>query len=378
MEDFMAIKAYVDENGKTLYEVSVSARSKVIPTIRKQKRKKGLLTKAQAKTQEKRLLKTCLEEIAKLDGEGLHWGQIVHKWYEYKKVDKFEPIGSSTLTDYLAAMKTWTHEQWNRPAKQFNRGDVKRIIAKLEEEGKSKSFQSKLKGTINRIFQWGLEERLIKGVYQSPTFGITVKRKEERTPTILNKKEILILLHQAKIQGSPWYPIWAFALLTGCRNGELFALTWDDINLTEDTIRISKSYNKRQRVTKSTKGGYWRNVPINSELRGLILQLMNSQKGEFVLPRLRSWAMGYQAKELKAFCLSIGITQIRFHDLRACFATQMLQNKVPPATVMKICGWADLDTMGRYIRLSGIEEAGATHCLSFIPNQDILSINHLA
>ena len=31
---------------------------------------------------------------------------------------------------------------------------------------------------------------------------------------------------------------------------------------------------------------------------------------------------------------------------------------------MKICGWKDLDTMARYIRLAGIDEDGATETLS--------------
>jgi integrase len=120
--------------------------------------------------------------------------------------------------------------------------------------------------------------------------------------------------------------------------------------------------------TKSTKAGYWGNVPINEDLKELLLELKISSNSEFVLPRLRDWCQGYQAKQLKAFCLGIGITPIRFHDLRACFATQLLHNKVPPATVMKICGWKDLDTMWRYIKLAGIDEVGATNSLKLLPN----------
>jgi len=35
---------------------------------------------------------------------------------------------------------------------------------------------------------------------------------------------------------------------------------------------------------------------------------------------------------------------------------------------MKVCGWKDLDTMGRYIRLAGIDELGATDSLKILPN----------
>ncbi|WP_408098004.1 site-specific integrase [Peredibacter sp. HCB2-198] len=163
------------------------------------------------------------------------------------------------------------------------------------------------------------------------------------------------------------------AVLTGCRNGELYALTWDDVDFSSNTIRVSKSYNKRRNETKSTKAGYWRNIPINSDLKTLLLTLQSSGNGrKEVLPRLREWRHGYQAKVLRGFCMNLGITSVKFHDLRACFATQLLQNQIASATVMKICGWQDLDTMARYIRLAGIDETGATDKLKFLPERQAM------
>lgn len=365
----MAIKNYKKDD-KVYYEVFVSIRSKVNPRIRKQKRKNGFESKAQALRYEKTLLQECMADVAKRDGEGFLWGEIVEMWHAFKLKDKFEPIGVETLADYLAALKSWTHSQWEKPAKHFSRADVKSVLKALDDADRSKSFQAKMKGTINRVFTWGMEESFIKDIYQSPTIGIKVNRKSERVPTILNRQEISKLMDSAKLLDSPWYPIWAMALLTGCRNGELFALTWDDIDFSSKSIRVSKSYNKRLRITKSTKAGYWRNIPINTDLKKLLLELKSTSVTEHVLPRIRDWRQGYQARALKTFCAGIGITPIRFHDLRACFATQLLQNKVAPATVMKICGWKELDTMARYIRLAGIDESGATDSLQILSDTE--------
>ena len=371
----MSIKKYIHD-GKTLYQVSVNVRSKMNAKIRKQKRKNGIESRTKAERIEKKLYEQAFFEISTIDGNGFLWCQIVEKWHEYKKTDTFEPIGEHTLADYFAALTKWTHHFWDKPAKFINRADIKNLIKNMDEDGRSKSFQSKMKGTVNRVYLWAMEEDFIKEISRPPTWGINVSRKKERTPSILNKEEIYKLLDAAKIQNSPWYPIWAVALLTGCRNGELYALTWDDIDFTTKSMRVSKSYNKRLRETKSTKAGYWRNVPINEDLRFLLLELKSHKNNQYVLPRLRDWAHGYQAKVLRQFCISIDITPIRFHDLRACFATQLLQNKVPPATVMKVCGWKDLDTMGRYIRLAGIDEEGATESLLILPQEKILLSMH--
>jgi len=157
------------------------------------------------------------------------------------------------------------------------------------------------------------------------------------------------------------------ALLSGMRNGELYALKWADIDFDNRMITVQRAYNRRFNTFKSTKAGYWRSVPISEELKYVFLELKSNLKDDFVLPRISLWKIGQQAKVLKEFCKSIGLPEIKFHTLRACFATQLIGSGVEPIKVMKICGWKDLKTMAYYLRLAGVDERGATDVLSFIP-----------
>ncbi len=95
-------------------------------------------------------------------------------------------------------------------------------------------------------------------------------------------------------------------------------------------------------------------------------------ENQFVLPRFKESRVGGQARVLRAFCKGIGIQSVKFHTLRACFATQLIKEGVAPAIVMKICGWKDLKTMQRYIRLAGLEVDGATEALKVLPAQDVM------
>ncbi len=72
---------------------------------------------------------------------------------------------------------------------------------------------------------------------------------------------------------------------------------------------------------------------------------------------------------LRNFLKSINLRPIKFHALRACFATQMLANGVPAPIVMKIGGWKKSSTMDIYLRLAGVDTKGATDCLQFVPDE---------
>lgn len=143
------------------------------------------------------------------------------------------------------------------------------------------------------------------------------------------------------------------------------ALLWTDVDWENREINLTQVLQHRDQEVKSTKAGYWRKIPISSEL--LILTEIKVEAGnrKEILPRLPRWDQGEQARILREFCAGIGLPSIKFHTLRACFATQLIRNGVPPIQIQTVR--RDLETMQRYIRLAGIEVKGATHSLQVLP-----------
>lgn len=357
----MAIRSYNHQN-KTFYEVYVSHRSIHSQSIRAQRRKKGIESKGKAERLEKELLIECLEEVKTKEGRGDKWGQVVEKYKMFKET--FGNVQQDTLDDYCSMLKIWTAAFWEKPISELTKSDVRQAIEEAKRAGKSNSFLTKLLHTTGRIYKWAREEGLCPNGLPSIISGITISKIEERAPQILTWEQIQYLLEQAKIRENDWYPIWAMAVLTGMRNGELYALKWNCVDLDSGSILIDSSYNRRKQTFKSTKSGLFRRVPINDALKSLLIELKNKSTDEFVLPRMNKWNIGHQAKFLGLFCEEIGLPKIKFHTLRACFATHLLSKGVSLTKVMKCAGWSELKTVQKYNRLAGVSEKGATDCLN--------------
>lgn len=371
----MAISKYV-ENGVEYWKVYVHLRSTHNRSKRFQRTIFKIESEIKAKREEKKLLQLAAKEVARFDGKGMCWGDVVHYWYTERKAGMLGDISDSSLDGYLSILNCWTKEWFKRPAADITTADGRDLVNSLLKAEKSKRYIKKIKNLVDNVFKWALEERIISGNPPLPCKNISLGAVESKIPEILTLSEIKQFLSAAQAVNHEWYPIWAMALLTGMRSGELQALRWDKVDLDNNLIMVHRSYNPNEKDPAKkigpTKGRYWRTIPISSDLKSLFLDLKKRKSliaGGFVLPRITEWSNGDQAVSLRNFLKSIGMKDVKFHALRACWATQMLANGVPAVTVMKIGAWKKMSTMDIYIRLAGVEVKGATDCLNFIPSK---------
>jgi len=289
-------------------------------------------------------------------------------------------LAMSLDTDDKKSIKKLGPNRFKVAVKEFSRSDRSIVVQKQKlvngSFAEAKKVRRELKAGINTIYEWGIEVGRIRGINASSANGVRlIGKKVEKQTEILTPEQITTVLRLSREYESPWYPIWLAAVHSGGRSGELQALEWGDIDFENRLLSFNKSYNKRTKsVNPTTKGGYWRYVPINDELLQLLKQLrLESGGNNYVLPRITNWQRGEQARELKTFLFQIGLPQIKFHTLRVCFATHLLRKGVPVAVVMKIGGWNNIETMQRYVRLAGIDIAGATASLKYMSPEEALS-----
>ena len=369
------IETGLDNKGRAIYRLVIRKRSASNPNLRPRVKSRWFYSEAEAIKQEKKLLLLVEKELQKRDQDGIIWGVLVEQWALYLKKANDEVRGLTTPTaeNYVQTLRDYTAD-WNKlPVNAINQADVRDLYQKLWGTN-SRSLQEKVRTAINAVIKWAILSRKVKGVHHSPTAGVSmVGRKEEKMPEILTILDIRKLLEMARELNHFWYYTWAVALYTGMRNGELHALEWGSVNFHDKELYVHKAYNTKTRKTGPTKGTYWRTVPVSDELDRLLKEIkLSSGNSELVLPRTKDWDRGSQAKILRTFCQSIGVPSVKFHTLRACFATQLIRDGIAPGVVMSICGWKDLETMQIYIRRSGIEVKGATDNLRLISQREAM------
>jgi integrase len=134
------------------------------------------------------------------------------------------------------------------------------------------------------------------------------------------------------------------ALNTGMRRGELFNLTWGDVDLKLKIIHI---------IGDKSKSGSSRQIPMNNECTNAIYSLLNNKISAYVFTSQKTGGRLVDIKKsFKTLLDQAGIYNFRFHDLRHTFASKLVMRGVDLNTVRELLGHSDLKMTLRYAHLA--------------------------
>lgn len=153
-------------------------------------------------------------------------------------------------------------------------------------------------------------------------------------------------------------------LYTGIRLGEMCALKFNDISLSENVIHVNKTM---QRIQNPENDGYRktkiiitppksakseRDIPIPRFIAGIIQKYYKSDAyvltgtEQYVEPR----ALEYKFKKILQRC---GLEKINFHALRHTFATYSIEHGFEVKSLSEILGHSSVNiTLNRYVHSS--------------------------
>jgi len=175
----------------------------------------------------------------------------------------------------------------------------------------------------------------------------------------LYPSELLTLVASERVP-IRWRRLFALAVYSYARSGELEALERSDVDLEHATVHVHRSVDRvrNKGKVKSTKSAVARRIPIEPELVPLMRVLVaETQNRIFKMP-----SVGVLSSKLKHYLAQAGVQRselftsdatrkaITFHDLRATGITWCAVRGDDPLKIMQRAGHASFETTRGYIR----------------------------
>lgn len=141
----------------------------------------------------------------------------------------------------------------------------------------------------------------------------------------------------------------AFTILyfTGMRSGELLALTWKDIDLENNMIRINKTYQrikKKDVITVPKTPCSIRNIVIFDYLADIIKSYKEKIYHPHVNDRIFPFTKHRLGYEMTRICEKTGVKKIRIHDLRHSHASLLIELGFSPLLIAERLGHENVET----------------------------------
>lgn len=282
--------------------------------------------------------KEVLEKIAQYKecaDKGALFETVADEWWE-----EHEPtIAFTTAKSYKPAKERAVFAFGRSYIRQIKPANINHFMNDFVRETHAAQKTAKTQLIIfNQIFKYAVANGYADAnVARDLEIPKGLKKTERLEPTAEDIKRIKDSVHCT-------FGLFAYmALYTGCRRGELLALTWEDFNWSEKTITISKSayIKNNQPVLKlpKTKAGV-RTLPILDKLAE------NLNPGHGIIFQAPSGGMlteAYFQSYWKKYVAESGVTCTP-HQLRHAYATMLFENNIDAKDAQELLGHANLST----------------------------------
>ena len=316
---------------------------------------KNVLGKTQAEVKEK--LKRALEETNGLDvsrtADEYTVASWLRTWYElYAKPN----VRTATANRYKLIIEQYTVPRiGNIKLKKLTTQHLQKLYKELLESGRIHVGKGQDNGlsttTVHSVhlmlhcaLERAVKERLIS---RNPCEDCIVPKPRKLDMKILTPEHMKAYLEAADRRGL--LPMFYLELVSGLRKGELVALRWDDVDIRQRTISVSKQYVRNPdgslELTRPKTENSVRLVSIPQTAVDLLIQEHDKHPDSpYLFPSPLTGEMYHPDSVVnlhKKILQDAGLEHLRFHDLRHTFATTALQNGVDVKTVSAMLGHFD-------------------------------------
>jgi integrase len=232
---------------------------------------------------------------------------------------------------------------------------VAQLFRDMAAAGSTADAQRKAGTVLRQALRYAESLNLIRG---NPALKVPLPRVTRAEIRVLTPPEVARFL--AAADGDRLFALYVLALDSGMRQGELFALTWSDLDEERHEVEVTRSLSEvrgvhRVKETKTRKGR--RRIPLSATAWAELCRHRDRMRAEghgslLVFPTSGGTFSRKSNVVRRHFHPAVeraGLAGVRFHDLRHTCATLLLLNNVNVKVVSERLGHASIEiTLNTY------------------------------
>ena len=260
----------------------------------------------------------------------------------------------NTLAAYRSDLKIFNKWLAGKSFISVNSKHIQDYFSDRQKNNISSSSQARIPTCLNSFYQYFSANQLKK---KDPTGQLAQPKLEKKLPVFLNIQEVEKLLEapsSSSLFGQRDRAMLELLYSCGLRVSELINLSYHNINLKEEFIRIHGKGNK-ERVLPMGEIAIDYLMKYETNVRPILLK--NGQSDSYFLSN-RGRAMSRQNffYIIKAYANQVGIDKpLSPHSLRHAFATHLVQKGADLRSVQLMLGHSDISSTQLYTHIQNAQ-----------------------
>jgi len=258
-------------------------------------------------------------------------------------------LTSKSVYVYKTIFKHFNEIIGDKPLKYVNFNDIELYKAVRVKTVSKTSVNIELR-TMKALFNFAVRSNYLDKNPLCEVRQFSIPQKERLSFNSDETQKILETIQNPQIKN-----IVVFALLTGCRLGEILNVQWKDIDMDRKVLTI------RNKPTFRTKNGKIRQIPISDRLYELLdtLHYKDLQTNIVAMNLPESYVFNnngfrynqeYITRSFKKYLRKAGVDEkFHFHCTRHTFLTQLAAKGVSIYHLKEIAGHSDVKTTMIYL-----------------------------
>lgn len=272
--------------------------------------------------------------------------EVAAKWLDTKEPE----IGVRTFVDYREVARNHLLPAFGD--RQINQIKPDEIVAFRNEKHKKYTPRTtnKILRVLKMVFVYAEDNDHLKG---NPARKVSVVKQPIEEMDFLGRVEPDEIDRLLEAASPDYYPLFVTAIWTGAREGELFALKWNNVDFDKQRINVRQTYDPYGYREPKSKAGK-RSIVMSPELAEALSQHRATLKengkavgGDDNVFQNREGNPLVASTVTRQFHYTLeraGIRRLRFHDLRHTFGALLASMGAPPKFIQQQMGHSTLTT----------------------------------